>query len=119
MEVVQWPSGVNKRAYNATDSALDNTVTLEFESGRKRTYQKNTRALKTFSFKIMTLNNNTANCEYARFWDWWENMLKSGANAFYFTNLLTKEGERAYRMTEPPSAEGQRHKEITITVEEI
>ncbi len=119
MSAVSWPDNVNMKAYNATETALDNTTALEFESGKKRVYQKNSRTRAAFSFCITCLNNNTASCEYARFWDWYKNTLKGGANSFYFTDLLTKDGLTEYRMTSTPSASGQRYKEITIEVEEV
>ncbi|MCR5723462.1 MAG: hypothetical protein K6G80_00070 [Treponema sp.] len=119
MAAVSWPYGVNMKAYNATDGAVENTIELEFESGKTRTYNKNTRSRRAFSFNICCLNNNTASCEYVRFWTWWCDVLKGGANTFYFTDLLTKTGLTEYRMTSTPSATGQRYKEITIEVEEV
>lgn len=115
---VNWCQNVNTDAYGMDDGADDNLETVTFESGKKRTFLKNSAPKMIFTFTLNMKDDKTANCEYRRFWEWWKNTLLSGSLSFYFPNLLTHSGYGEYKMTAVPSANGQKNKVVTISVEE-
>lgn len=115
---VEWPLGVNAKAYGMTTGYMDNTETVEMKSGRRVVYLKNSSPRKAFSFKIR-MKDNGPGSEYRLFLSWWDNTVKSGAENFLFTNLVTHSGQMEYQFTEPPRATGQKYKEVTISVMEI
>ena len=118
MAIVAWPSGVNQNVYGMEASPKENVERIEFESGKARTYLKNSAQKKVFSF-MLTLNDVGAESEYKTFTEWWDEVLLSGANSFYMTDLITHTGNTEYRAISGYSATGQREKEISLTVEEM
>ena len=115
---IQWPNGVNTRAYGMTTGYAENTETVEMKSGRRVVYLKNSSPRKAFSFRLRMIDNGPGS-EYRTFLSWFENTAKSGAENFTFPNLVTHSGNQEYQFTEPPQATGQRIKEVTISVMEI
>ncbi len=115
---VSWNSEVNTDAYGMDTSAVDNVLRVEFESGKEKTYLKNSSVKKIFTF-MLSMNDSGSNSEYKKFWDWYDNTLLSGSLSFMFPNLLTHSGTKEYLMTAVPTANGQNPKEVTISVKEV
>lgn len=115
---VAWPIGVNTNAYGMDTAPGDNVVRVEFESGKARTYTKNTIPKKVHSF-MLTLKDDGAGSEYRTFLAWWSTTLASGALSFIFPDLVTHSGTKEYRALEQFSVSGQLWKEISLTVEEM
>lgn len=115
---VSWPLNVNTKAYGMDTGAKDNLEKISFESGKERTYLKNSGLKKQFSFNL-SLNDSGATSEYKLFWTWYEEVLLSGSKTFFLENLLTHSGYKEYKMIKVPSATGQSPKEVSISVEEI
>lgn len=109
-----WPKAVNTDFYGLTTSAKENVQTVEFESGAKRTYLKQSVAKKTFQFSLTlwTLEEEKA------FWTWYDDTILSGSLTFGLTDLLTGSGTTEYRLTSQPSVSGQHPKSLSLTVEE-
>ena len=91
---------------------------VEFESGKARTFQKNSVNKKRHSF-MLDLIDDGVDGEYATFVNWWDYNLASGSLSFFFPDLITHSGNTEYRPTGQYSAVGQKHKEVTIEVEEM
>lgn len=109
-----WPGNVNTDFYGLTTTVKDNLETVEFESGAKRTYLKNSVAKKTYTFSLTLWTNE----EEQNFWSWYNDTILSGSLTFALTDLLTGSGTTEYRLTSQPSVSGQYPKELTLTVEE-
>lgn len=116
--MVLWPDGVNQKAYGMNAEYQDNLVKVEFDSGKERTYLKNSSPKKEFNFNLR-FEDVGANSEYKKFLSWYENVLLSGSQSFEFPNLITHEGTAEYKMTDTPSARGQKFKEISFSVVEM
>lgn len=115
---VSWPSGVNTDAYGMDTGGGDNVVSVEFESGKARTYLKNSAPKRVFSF-IIEMEDVGASSEYKTFLSWWNTTLLSGALSFLFPNLITHSGLVEYRMVQTYSASGLKSKEVKFSVEEM
>lgn len=115
---VSWPSGVNTNAYGMDIGGGDNVTSVEFESGKARTYLKNSAPKRVFSF-IIEMEDVGAASEYKVFLSWWNNTLLSGALSFLFPNLITHSGLIEYRMTQTYSSSGLKNKEVKFSVEEM
>lgn len=115
---VAWPAGVNQDAYGMDTAPIDNTERVEFESGKARTYLKNTAVKKIHSF-MLSLNDEGPGSEYKTFVAWWDTVLLGSAMSFYFPDLVTHTGTKEYRMVSMFSATGQRLKEVSLSVEEM
>lgn len=109
-----WPSGVNRNFWGLSTSVKDNLQTVEFESGAKRTYLKNSQAKKTFSFSLSLWTKE----EEASFWSWYDNTILSGSLTFGLADFLTGSGTTEYRMAGRPSVSGQYPKTLKLSVEE-
>ena len=116
--MVAWPDGVNQKAYGMSIDYEDNKVEIEFDSGKKRTYLKNSSPKKEFSFNLK-FDDSGANSEFKKFLSWYDNVLLSGTQSFAFPNLITHEGTSEYKMTDTPSARGQKYKEVSFSVIEM
>lgn len=115
---VAWHPDVNQRAYGMDTSPINNVERVEFESGKARTFRKNTAVKKSHSF-MLTLKDDGDDSEYKKFLLWWDTTLQGGALSFWFPDLITHDGDTEYRPLEDFSATGQLYKEITMTVEEM
>lgn len=115
---VAWPIGVNKEAYGMDTSPGDNIERVEFESGKSRTYLKNSAPKKIHSF-MLALEDSGDGSEYKLFVAWWDDVLLSGSLSFLFPNLITHGADKEYRPTGTYSATGQRLKEVSLSVEEM
>jgi hypothetical protein len=116
--MVAWPVGVNQDAYGLDISGGNNVASIEFESGKARTYLKNSSPKKIFSF-LLYLDDTGATSEIKKFVTWWDDVLLSGSESFAFPDLLNRGVDTEYRMTETYSASGQKKKEIALAVEEM
>ena len=117
MAVARHPD-VNQKAYGMDTAPMENVERVEFESGKARTFLKNTAAKKTHSF-MLKMDDVGDNSEYKKFVSWWSGTLLGGALSFYFPNLITHDGYTEYRPIGTYSATGQKWKEVSITVEEM
>jgi len=115
---VQWPAGVNTKAFGMTTGYVENTETVEMKSGRRVVYLKNSSPRKSFSFRLRMTDDGSGS-EYRTFLSWFENTAKSGAENITFPDLVSHSGTKEYQFTEPPQATGQLYKEVTISVMEI
>lgn len=115
---VAWHPDVNKKAYGMDASTIENVERVEFESGKARTFLKNTAAKKTHSF-MLKMEDVGDNSEYKTFVTWWETTLLGGALSFVFPDLITHDSDTEYRPIGTYSATGQKWKEVSITVEEM
>lgn len=115
---IAWASEVNTDAYGMETDGGDNVERVEFESGKNRTYLKNTSPKKVHAF-MLSMDDVGVDSEFKKFVYWFENSLKSGALSFMFPDLVTHTGEKEYRLIGSYSASGQHKKEISLTVEEM
>ena len=116
---VAWPTGVNQKAYGMDTSPGENVERVEFESGKARTFLKNSVGKKVHSF-MLSLEDAGDTSEYKTFLEWWSDDLASGSLSFLFPDLITHDADKEYRSVDGSfSATGQRIKEISLTVEEM
>lgn len=116
--MVAWPDGVNTKAYGMNTGYEDNLVKIKFDSGKERTYLKNSSPKKKFSFNLK-LEDVGENSEYKKFLRWFENVCLSGSQSFAFPNLITHNGAAEYKFTDTPSSRGQKYKEVSFSVIEM
>lgn len=118
-----WNSNVNTKFYGQDGGYNDNTEKVEFKSGRTVHYLRNSLPRKTHSLMLRCKDKGTAKIsgktEFEWFLYWYENTVKSGALTFYLTDVITGSGTKEYRFTETPSWNGQRYKEISLSIEEV
>lgn len=115
---VAWATGVNTNAYGMETSIKDNLKRIEFESGKERTFLKNSTPKKVFSF-MLSLEDIGVNSEYKKFINWFCTTLQSGSNSFLFPNLVTHIGLAEYKLTAVPNISGQSPKEVSLSVMEM
>lgn len=116
--IVEWAENVNDKAYGLQASSINNLIEVKFESGKTRSFNKNSIGKKSFSFSI-DMNDEGNDSEYKRFWIWYDTELCGRANTFLFPDLLNRGVDVEYRMTAEPTATGQRVKTVNISVEEV
>lgn len=118
-----WDSHVNTDFYGQDGSYNDNTEEVEFKSGRKVKYLKNSLPRKTHALNLRCADKGTpklsGRTEFEWFLFWYENTVKSGTESFYLTDIVTGTGTKEYRLAETPSWNGQRYKEVSIKLEEV
>ncbi|QQO10215.1 hypothetical protein [Breznakiella homolactica] len=114
--MIQWMEGVSKKIYDAALQFSDNVETVEMKSGKIKRYLKNSAARRIYSVKLDLANDNTPECEYNRFMDWYEKYLRYGTETFYF-NKLNSHGYAEYTITRLTS-DGQNPKTVTMEWEE-
>jgi hypothetical protein len=115
---VAWPIGVNTDAYGMETTPMPNIERIEFDSGKSRTYLKNSTQKYMHSF-LLSLDDSGDGSEYRIFVSWWNDVLKSGALSFTFPDLVAHSGLKEYRMTDAYSSSGQKRKEVSLSVEEM
>lgn len=114
---VSWPVGVNTDAYSMDKEPNDNVETIRFESGKLRTYLKNSVGKKQFSF-LLSFDDTTVGGEYDLFVAWWDEVLLSGSLSFYFPDLRKRDQLTEYYALGDYGSSGQNPKEVSLTVEE-
>lgn len=116
-----WNNHVNTRFYGQDGSYNDNREEVEFKSGRKVYYLKNSIPTKTHALNL-TLNDSTlidGKTEFQWFLYWYENTIKSGTLTFYLYDIITHIDLKEYRFTDVPQWEGQSMKMVSISIEEV
>lgn len=110
-----WPSGVGTGFYALETGVSENTKSLSFECGKKRTYLLNSSPKRTFkvSLDIWTEKEESA------FWTWYADVIKSGSLSFVLTDFIDGKTQTEYRLTSTPSTEGQYPKTLTLEMEEV
>lgn len=113
--MVQWFSN-KQNFYAMSTNSNENIEEVEFESGKKRYYLKNSSPKLSHSFSFLLKDK----AEEVAFWNWYSNILLSRTQTVELMNLVTLEGTKEYQMTEEPSInDSQFPKEVNITVEEV
>ena len=120
---VAWNENVNTRFYGQDGTYIENTEEVEYKSGRRIYYLKNTLPAKSIAVNLM-LNDKRGErvdgkTEFEWFLYWYEYVCKSGTESFYLTDLISAKGTREYRLTDVPTWEGQAFKEVSLTIEEV
>ncbi len=114
-----WPENVNKKAYGLEISFGKNYTEVSFEAGTKRRILNDLKARKKYSFKIdMDDEPGDSSSEYKQFVKWFEETLHCGAESIAFTDFEDLDSEKEYYFSDTPSASGQGHKEVSISLEE-
>lgn len=112
---VQWPEDVNKKFYGLTTGADENYVEVQFESGRKRRFKKNSTVPCTHSFSFLLKNK----AEEKAFWRWYKEDLQGGAVEFEIPSILDPSENQCYMLASPPSVDKSQYpKEATLEVYE-
>jgi hypothetical protein len=115
---IAWPETVNTDAYGMELVPSPNVERIEFESGKGRSYLKNSVAKKTFAF-MLTMIDDGVGSEYRTFVSWWDLTLLSGSLSFTFPDLITHTGLTEYEMMGEYSASGQVRKVVQFQVREM
>lgn len=115
---VAWSTSVNTDAYGLDIGGGDNVERIEFESGKARTFLKNSAPKKVYAF-VLSMDDVGGTSEFKAFVSWWEGALMSGSLSFLFPNLLTHSGNGEYRAVGSYSVAGQKRKEVSLSVEEM
>ena len=117
----EWSEHVNADFYGADNGYNENTEEVEFKSGRKIKYLKNSVPKKTHALNLNCKDKGTpktdGKTEFEWFLYWYENTVKSGTVPFYLTDLVTGIGRKLYKI-KVKSWTGQRNKEISLELEE-
>lgn len=119
----EWNKYVNTKFYGHDGGYKENTEEVEFKSGRVIQYLKNSVPKKTHAVNLRC--NDCKNervfgkTEFEWFLWWYEYVIKSGSEPFYLTDLTTGSGTKEYRLKDTPSWNGQKHKEISLSLEEV
>lgn len=112
MTYVNFPTNVNKKFYEKEEELLDNSSTIEYSSGRKTTFLKNSRFLQKTSVKL-SLQNPT---EYNSFLTWYKDILGGLSGVFVCAEL----GNSYYRFSENPTFENkQKYTIVSMKIEEV
>lgn len=113
MTYTAWSSSVNTKFFALTNSYNENTNTSEFASGRKVTFLKNSRFIKTIK---CSLSLGIKNGEYDAFWTWFKDVLGGPAGVFTCPAL----GSGFFRFKSAPSeSAGLLQRKIEMEIEEI
>lgn len=119
----EWNKNVNKNFYGLDGGYRENTENIEFKSGRVITYLKNSLPKKSLTVSLRCADTGTekinGKTEFEHFLDWYESTIKSGTIPFYLEDLVTKRGLTQYMIVTPPTWNGQKYKEISLTLEEV
>lgn len=123
MDIQQWDSHVNTGFYGQDGGFLENKETIEFKSGRKIDYLKNSLPVKTHTLLLTVKDKGTPliedKTEFEWFLYWYEHTIKSGTLPFYLTDIISGKGQKVYKLASTPSWDaGQMYKELSITLEE-
>lgn len=112
MNVDTWPSTVNSKFFNGNDKPVENTETTTFLSGRKVSWQINTKKIMTYKVKL-----EVTKTELADFWTWYNDILGQNANAFTCPAL----GTATYRFVSVPEPEdtNQQKRVLSMEIEEV
>ncbi len=123
MVPANWPAGVNKKAYGQDSSYDENREEVEYKSGRRIYYRKNSIERQTHAVNLSMDDKKPisgSKTEFRVFLAWFENDIKGGTVPFYFPDVTVRDGqtERLYYMKETPTWSGQGRKEVTFTLED-
>lgn len=100
--------------YGLNTGYVDNAITQTYDSGRAVSWQKNTKITRKHAVSC------TVPKEKARVFDeWYTKTLGGNGQPFIAPDLERGEGEKIYRMDNPPTIEGQAYKEIMMEWTEV
>lgn len=123
MIAANWPEGVNKKAYGQDSSYAENREEVEYKSGRRIYYRKNSTERQTHAVNMAFDDARPVSgskTEFRVFLSWFEDVIKGGTVPFYFPDVTVRDGQtsRLYYMKEPPTWSGQKTKEVSFTLED-
>lgn len=115
-----WPDNVNNRFYGLDGAAEDNRTEIKYKSGRKIYHKINTSIKKTHAVKLRVDDSIKTNgaTEFTRFLNWYENENGSGTVPITLTDIENKTGVTDYYVY-MRNWNGQKYKEISLTLEEV
>lgn len=109
----EWSGKVNQKFYNYSESFKDNSVSQEYNSGRKVVFLKNTKFLKNIK---VSLSVDVRNGEFDAFNAWFTDELGGLSGTFTCQAL----GAATYRFTKNPQfSSGQRFRTAELEIEEV
>lgn len=117
--MAQWPNNVNNDFYGLDGTPEDNREQVKYKSGRTIYYKKN--SLQKISHAVLLRLNDSVKTdgetEFERFLSWYETTAGSGTVPVTLTDIEAKTGTKDYYVT-ITSWNGQRYKELSLTLEE-
>ncbi|MCM1218949.1 MAG: hypothetical protein NC548_31085 [Lachnospiraceae bacterium] len=115
-----WSAHCNTDAYGQDGGFEENREELEFKSGRKIFYNKNSKPKMThaLNFRFDDKAKIGGKTEFEWFLYWYEVTMRGGSESFYFDDIITHMGKREYLLANPPTWTGQRTKEVSVTFTE-
>lgn len=116
--MTQWAVDVNKKVYGVSGGYVENVEVVGFDSGKKRSFNRNTAIKQKFSV-MLSLNDKGTDSEFKRFDKWLKTSLGGIGETFLFPDLNGSGKDKEYRMTEFPTWQGTTRKEITMEWEEV
>lgn len=116
----EWSERINAKFYGYDGGFSENRNEVEFKSGRKVFYLKNsspgTRAAVNIRFEDRKIIDGKT--EFGWFLDFWRNTLKSGTIPVKLPDF-SGGGDKLYWITEEPTWTGQKYKEVSLEFEEV
>jgi len=100
--------------YGLNTGYVDNAITQTYDSGRVVAWQKNTRVMRKYAVSC-----TVTRAQAAIFDEWYTKTLGGNGQPFIAPDLERGEGEKIYRMDNPPTIEGQAYKEISMEWTEV
>lgn len=114
MSAVNWPEGLNNKAFGVTFGYVDNVQTQEYDSGRVVSYAKNTRVLRKYSVSFRWSK------EEKKLFDFWYRVtLGGGAGTFMFPSFEDGTTSTEYRISSIPDGSGLKFKEYKMEFTEV
>lgn len=115
-----WDSTVNNEFYGLDGSAEVNRVQIKYKSGRTIYYKKNSTQKLTHAVLLRvndSVKDGNNKTEFERLLAWYETTAGSGAVPITLTDIEAKTGTKDYYVI-IGGWNGQRYKEVTLTLEE-
>ncbi len=118
---VSWNSNVNTKFYGMDGNYKENRDEVEFKSGRKVYYLRNSLPKKAVALMLALDDKKLVNSktEFKWFLYWFENTCKSGTVPFTLSDVMGSGQNKTYQFLDLPTWTGQKTKEITLTLEEV
>lgn len=101
--------------YGLTTNSENNVEVTEFENGKKRYILKNSTPKLNHTFSFLLMDKDAER----NFWNWYADVLKSRTQTVELRDLITRDGNKEYRMTDEPTVNGSQYpKEVNVSVQE-
>jgi hypothetical protein len=117
---IQWASNVNKKFYGLDGTPIENRTEIKYKSGRTiynkiNTLQKFSYNVKLYLDDLIKIDDET---EFERFINWYGGSNGSGSEAVELPNIQNASETKLYYVT-VQNYSGQKHKEVSLTLEEV